>query len=75
MKPILIFLDGATSDTKTMEWWSTQPDAWAACRLNVESPNDAMNRYLAWLKQLNGKLVFVGYPVSYDLYVCLLVFD
>ena len=25
-----------------------------------------MYRYLAWLKQLEGKLVFVGYPVSYD---------
>ena len=25
-----------------------------------------MKRYLAWLKQLDGKLVFVGYPAAYD---------
>ena len=62
----LEFLDGATSDEKTMEWWSTEPEAWKACRLNLEKPSEAMYRYLAWLKQLEGKLVFVGYPVAYD---------
>jgi len=49
-----------------MEWWSTEPEAWNACRLNLEKPSEAMSRYLAWLKKLEGNLVFVGYPVSYD---------
>lgn len=62
----LELLDGAVGDKKTMEWWSTEPEAWKACRINLEKPSEAMHRYLTWLKQLEGKLVFVGYPVSYD---------
>jgi len=62
----LELIEGARGDTKTMEWWKTQPEAWDACRTNLESPSNAMKRYLSWLKQLDGKLVFVGYPVSYD---------
>ena len=62
----LELLEGASSDIKTMKWWETQPEAWAASRLNLEPPSEAMKRYLSWLKQLDGKLVFVGYPVAYD---------
>jgi hypothetical protein len=62
----LELLDGAMNDPKTMKWWATQPEAWKSCRKNLEQPERAMKRYLAWLKQLDGKLVFVGYPVAYD---------
>lgn len=62
----LELLDGAVADPDTMKWWSTQTDAWEYCRKNLEPPEDAMKRYHAWLKKLNGKLVFVGYPAAYD---------
>lgn len=59
-------LPEAESDPKTMEWWATQPEAWEACRTNLETPETAMQRYLTWLKSLPGKPVFVGYPVAFD---------
>lgn len=63
----LELLPGAVDDPKTMEWWGTQPEDWAACRENLETPEAAMRRYLLeWVKSLPGKPVFVGYPVAFD---------
>ena len=59
-------LPDAAEHPKTMEWWKTQPEAWAVCRKDLLSPKDGMQRYLEWLKSLPGKPVFVGYPVSFD---------
>jgi hypothetical protein len=59
-------LPGATGAPDTMEWWQSQPDAWAACRKDPEPPERAMHRYLDWLKQLPGKPVFVAYPAGFD---------
>jgi hypothetical protein len=56
----------ANGDPDTMEWWSKKPDAWNAHRQNLEAPQDAMQRYLAWIKSLPGKPVFVGYPAGFD---------
>jgi len=55
-----------TADPKTTAWWATQADAWSACRQNLEHPRVAMPRYLAWLKALPGKPVFVAYPAVFD---------
>jgi DNA polymerase III alpha subunit (gram-positive type) len=62
----LELLPGAEADTRTMEWWKTQPEAWAACRENLEQPSLVMPRYAAWLKALPGRPVFVGYPAAFD---------
>lgn len=62
----LELLPGATADPKTMEWWQTQPAAWAACRTNLREPAAAITEYVAWLKSLPGKPVFVAYPAAYD---------
>lgn len=59
-------LPGAAADPTTMAWWETQPEAWAACRQNAEAPAGAIRRYVAWLKSLPGKPVFVAYPVAFD---------
>ena len=59
-------LPGAAGHPDTMAWWQTQPEAWDACRRDVQSINVAMNTYLAWLKALPGPLVFVAYPVTFD---------
>jgi len=53
-------------DPKTTAWWATQPEAWAACRANPETPAAAMSRYLTWLNSLPGRPVFVAYPAAFD---------
>ncbi|MCC6646138.1 MAG: exonuclease [Polyangiaceae bacterium] len=62
----LELLPGATGDAKTMEWWATQPEAWAAARERPEPPAAAMARYVEWLEGLPGKPVFVAYPAGFD---------
>jgi hypothetical protein len=59
-------LQEATAHPKTAQWWATQPEAWAACRKNLEPPEAAMARYVAWIKTLPGKPVFVAYPAGFD---------
>jgi len=53
-------------DPKTAAWWATQPEAWSACRQNLESPAVALKRYVAWLNAFGGRPVFVGYPAAFD---------
>ena len=62
----LELLDGAQQDPKTMQWWASQPEAYKACRENLEYPEVAMQKYVEWLKSLNAKTVFVGYPATFD---------
>lgn len=59
-------LDGATPDPKTAAWWATQPEAWAACRQDLQAPEAAMRAYVAWIESLPGKPVFVAYPAGFD---------
>ena len=49
-----------------MEWWRRFPEAWAACQQTPQAPESVMPAYLAWLESLPGKLVFVGWPASWD---------
>lgn len=62
----LEILPEAKANPSTMEWWLTQPEAWAACRENPQSPEKAMKEYVVWLKSLPGRPIFVGYPVGFD---------
>src|SRR5687767_747126 len=57
-------MPGAAGNPKTMEWWESQPEAWAACRENLRDPGEAMPAYLAWIKSLRGRPVFVAYPAG-----------
>jgi len=57
---------GLESDAVTTAWWVTQPEAWQACRQDPEPAAAAMARYLAWLKLLPGRPVFVAYPAAFD---------
>ncbi|HEX7816746.1 hypothetical protein [Dyella sp.] len=59
-------LDGASGHPDTMTWWAQQPQAWAACRTDCEPASEVMPRYVAWLKSLPARPVFVGYPAAYD---------
>ena len=65
----LVELPGALPDPDTATWWKTQPEAWAACRENVEPALPVMRRYSGWLEAMKDKgrnPVFVGYPASFD---------
>lgn len=57
---------GFIADKATAAWWATQPEAWAACRESLETPQESMQRYLGWLKSLPGKPVLVAYPAAFD---------
>ena len=57
----------AAGDPKTMAWWQTQPEAWDACRQNIIAPEIALKNYVAWLRALAGRPVFVAYPAGFDL--------
>ena len=59
-------LPGATGHPDTMAWWAKHPDAWAACRRDLQAPERAISAYVQWLDGLPGKPVFVGYPAAYD---------
>ncbi len=59
-------LPEASTHPDTMRWWQTQPAAWAACHTDLEPPEQAMRRYVSWLKALPGKPVFVAYPATFD---------
>jgi hypothetical protein len=59
-------LPEASAHPKTAEWWATQPQAWAACRKELEAPSAAMARYVTWIRGLEGKPVFVAYPAGFD---------
>ena len=59
-------LPGATTDARTMHWWQGFPEAWAACRRELRVPEVVIPEYLAWLKALPGRPVFVGWPATWD---------
>lgn len=60
-------LPDATPDPRTMEWWRSQPEAWAACRKQTRPPAEAMRDYDAWLRNLPGRPVFVAFPLLFDM--------
>ena len=50
----------------TMAWWQKQPKAWHAARQHCIPPEHGMAQYLAWLNELPGRPIFVGYPIAFD---------
>ena len=59
-------LSEASADPATMSWWQQHPDKWAATRTDLQDPEIAMRRYVAWIKKLTGRPVFVAYPAGFD---------
>ena len=62
----LVTLPGAAGAPATMEWWRSQPEAWAACRADPRPPEEAMPEYARWVRALPGRPVFVAYPAGFD---------
>jgi len=59
-------LPEATRHPATMAWWAHQQPAWEACHVDPQAPEVALPRYLAWLRALPARPVFVGYPAAFD---------
>ena len=59
-------LPGATAHPIQEAWWKTQPEAWAACRTDLQAPEKALPTYVEWVEKLPGKPVFVAYPAGFD---------
>jgi hypothetical protein len=59
-------LPGAAQHPETMAWWGSQPEAWAACRVDPRPPAEALPAYAAWVDALPGRPVFVAYPAGFD---------
>jgi hypothetical protein len=78
----LVKLDGAVADPDTEKWWATQPEAWNACRQDIQDPAYAMARFSHWVLTMGMEAqalraeaegmsktvnpVFVGYPAGFD---------
>lgn len=62
----LHLLPGAMGHPETMEWWARNQAAFDATRTDLEAPEQAMQRYVAWLRTLPGRPVFVAYPAGFD---------
>lgn len=59
-------LPGAAAHPSTMAWWAENQSAWEACRRELVSPEQAIREYVAWVKDLSRKPVFVAYPAGFD---------
>lgn len=60
---------GAEQDPDTMNWWATQPQAWTACRKDLQEPVKAMTDFVNWVDQLCGDKyipVMVCMPAGFD---------
>ena len=61
-------LPGAITDPKTMEWWKTQPEAYAAATLDARPASTVIPEFIHWLRHLpdNARPVAACYPVGFD---------
>lgn len=69
----LELLPGSTPDPDTMDFWAKNQEAYDQTRTDLQSPNDAMKKYVDWVAKMvrdsfrpDAKPVFVGYPATFD---------
>ena len=62
----LLPLPGAGSEPRTMAWWATEPEAWAAATRDALPAAEAMARFVDWLRGLPEIPVFAAHPVAFD---------
>lgn len=61
-------LPNAKPETSTMQWWATQPEAWAALQIDRKSPEEFMPAFADEVDELRKtcRLVTVAWPASFD---------
>ena len=63
---VLEELPGAAPHPRTLEWFQSVPEMWAAATTNPEPVPDVLTRYVAWIKALPGKSMFAASPLAFD---------
>jgi len=59
-------LPGAAPNEKTLAWFQTIPDVWAAATEDPQPVHDVMSSYAAWVQALPGKCMFAASPLAFD---------
>lgn len=59
-------LAGSLREKETMEWWSTQPLAWATATIDPKTPRSGMIFFANWLIRLPGNPKLMGWPLPVD---------
>ena len=59
-------LDGAEREAGTMAFWRTQPEAWAAATHHPEPAGAGIERFVGWVKSLDGGPIYAAHPVALD---------
>jgi hypothetical protein len=59
-------LPEASPNPVTTAWWKNWPEAWAECRKDLQKPEEALPKYVAWINSFDCKPVFVAYPAGFD---------
>ena len=59
-------LPGAIGEKGTMDWWSSQGDAYSKTRVDIQPPEVGIKKFVDWVRTFEGSPVFVGYPATFD---------
>jgi DNA polymerase III, epsilon subunit and related 3''-5'' exonucleases len=59
-------LEGSTPDAKTLGWFKSQPEAWAAATRDARPPEEVMEAYVDWVGGFTGGRIFTAYPLAFD---------
>lgn len=59
-------LPGTSPDARTLEWFATQPEAWAAATGDPEPVVPVMEQYVAWVQGLPWPRMFAAFPLALD---------
>lgn len=58
---------GTFSDPDTLSWWQDyNPEVWAQITENPLPVEDAMTRFVAFVRSFSGRRIFVGHPLAFD---------
>lgn len=63
---VLETLPGAREDPVTMAWFKGFPEAWAAATRDPQPPQEVMQHYAAWVRNLPGQPIFAAQPLAFD---------
>lgn len=56
---------GLEEDPETMKWWSKRKEIYSLTRINMKTPDEAMNAFRDWLSDY-PRPTFVGAPKGFD---------
>ncbi len=62
----LVPLSNGRQDPATMDWWQTQPEAWAEVTDKPRLPEVSIPEFCIWVNRLPGKPIAVAWPAAFD---------